>query len=100
MTLPGYPVTSWEEKSVQFSSAISVQNTPAVNTPNIVRAPLSLLRIHWDEQQDTITWSAFPSGFFKCRVRRYPDPVIIEGYRPGLGLGVIHQLMSGRKRLE
>jgi hypothetical protein len=36
-----------------------------------VRAPLSLRRIRWDEQQDTVTWSASPSGFFKGRIRRY-----------------------------
>jgi hypothetical protein len=36
-----------------------------------VRAPLSLRRIRWDEQQDTVTWSASSSGFFKGKVRRY-----------------------------
>jgi hypothetical protein len=36
-----------------------------------VRAPLSLRRIRWDEQQDTVTWSASPTGFFKGKVRRY-----------------------------
>jgi hypothetical protein len=40
-------------------------------TPHLVRAPLSLQRIRWDEQQDTVTWSASPSGFFKGRIRRY-----------------------------
>jgi hypothetical protein len=34
-------------------------------TPHIVRAPLSLQRIHWDEQQDSVTWSPSPSGYFK-----------------------------------
>ena len=36
-----------------------------------MRAPLSLQRIRWDEQQDIVTWSASPSGFFKGRIRRY-----------------------------
>jgi hypothetical protein len=36
-----------------------------------VRAPLSLQRIRWDEQQDTVTWSASPSGYFKGRIRHY-----------------------------
>ena len=40
-------------------------------TPHLVRAPLSLQRIRWDEPQDTVTWSASPSGFFKGRIRRY-----------------------------
>jgi hypothetical protein len=31
----------------------------------IVRAPLSLQRIRWDEQQDAVTWSSSPSGYFK-----------------------------------
>ncbi|MCX7038097.1 MAG: transposase [Spirochaetes bacterium] len=37
----------------------------------IVRAPISLQRIRWDEKQDTVTWSASPSGFFKGRTRHY-----------------------------
>ena len=36
-----------------------------------MRAPLSLRRIRWDEQQDTVTWSSSPSGYFKGRQRRY-----------------------------
>ena len=36
-----------------------------------MRAPLSLQRIRWDEQQDTVTCSASPSGFFKGKIRRY-----------------------------
>ena len=36
-----------------------------------MRAPLSLRRIRWDEQHDTVTWSAPPSGFFKGRIRHY-----------------------------
>jgi hypothetical protein len=40
-------------------------------TPHIVRAPIALQRIHWDEGQDIVTWSASPSGFFKGRTRRY-----------------------------
>jgi hypothetical protein len=35
-----------------------------------VQAPLSLPCIRRDEQQDTITWSSSPSGYFKGRVRR------------------------------
>jgi hypothetical protein len=36
-----------------------------------VRAPLSLQRIRWDEQKDIVTWSAYLSGFFKGKIRRY-----------------------------
>lgn len=44
-----------------------------------MREPLSLQRIRWDEQQDTVpragnctaTWSASPSGFLKGKIRHY-----------------------------
>jgi len=37
----------------------------------IVRAPVSLQLIRWDEQQDAVTESSAPSGYFKGRQRRY-----------------------------
>jgi DNA-directed RNA polymerase subunit RPC12/RpoP len=36
-----------------------------------VRAPLSLQKIHWDEQQDTVSWKSSPSGYFKGRQRHF-----------------------------
>jgi hypothetical protein len=36
-----------------------------------VRAPLSLQRIRWDEQQDTVTWSASPSGYLEGSICHY-----------------------------
>jgi hypothetical protein len=52
-------------------AASAARSRHSSGTPHIVRAPLSLQRIRWDEQQDTVTWSASPSGFFKGRIRRY-----------------------------
>jgi hypothetical protein len=37
----------------------------------IVRAPLSLTLIQWDEQQDTVTWKAPQKGFYKGTERHF-----------------------------
>jgi hypothetical protein len=52
-------------------SAGEARPSHSSGTPHVVRAPLSLRRIRWDEPQDTVTWSSSPSGYFKGRQRRY-----------------------------
>jgi len=37
----------------------------------IVRAPLSLEKIHWDQDQDTVTWKSSTWGYFKGRERHF-----------------------------
>jgi hypothetical protein len=37
----------------------------------IVRAPLSLEKIHWDQDQDTVSWKSSTSGYFKGRERHF-----------------------------
>jgi hypothetical protein len=37
----------------------------------IVRAPLSLTMIEWDEQEDTVTWKAPQKGYFKGKERHF-----------------------------
>ena len=37
----------------------------------IVRAPLSLIMIEWDQEQDTVTWKAPRNGYFKGKERHF-----------------------------
>jgi hypothetical protein len=37
----------------------------------IVRAPLSLTNIHWDQDRDTVTWKAPQKGYFKGKERHF-----------------------------
>jgi hypothetical protein len=66
-------ILSWQHSgfSIESGTRILDQPTREALCQYLVRAPLSLQRIRWDEQQDTVTWSAPPSGFFKGKVRRY-----------------------------
>ena len=66
-------ILAWQHSgfSIESGTRILDQPTREALCQYIVRAPLSLQRIRWDEQQDTVTWSASPSGFFKGRIRRY-----------------------------
>jgi hypothetical protein len=63
----------WEHSgfSIESGTRIWDQDSREALCQYIVRAPLSLQRIRWDEQQDTVTWSSSPSGYFKGRQRRY-----------------------------
>jgi len=36
-----------------------------------VRPPLSLEKIHWDEEQDTVTWKSCTSGYFGGREQHF-----------------------------
>jgi hypothetical protein len=58
-------------------SAGEARPSHSSGTPHVVRAPLSLRRIRWDEPQDTVTWSSSPSGYFKGRQRRYSSLDVI-----------------------
>ena len=66
-------ILGWQHSgfSIESETRILDQPTREALCQYLVRAPLSLQRIRWDEQQDTVTWSASPSGFFKGRIRRY-----------------------------
>jgi hypothetical protein len=37
----------------------------------IVRAPMSLTMLEWDQEQDTVTWKAPPKGYFKGTERHF-----------------------------
>jgi hypothetical protein len=66
-------ILGWQHSgfSVESGTRILDQPTREALCQYIVRAPISLQRIRWDEQQDTVTWSSSPSGFFKGKTRRY-----------------------------
>jgi hypothetical protein len=66
-------ILAWQHSgfSIESGTRILDQPTREALCQYLVRAPLSLQRIRWDEQQDTVTWSASPSGFFKGKIRRY-----------------------------
>jgi len=66
-------ILAWQHSgfSIESGTRILDQPTREALCQYLVRAPLSLQRIRWDEGQDIVTWSASPSGFFKGRIRRY-----------------------------
>jgi hypothetical protein len=66
-------ILAWQHSGSSIESATRILDQPTRKAlcQYLVRAPLSLRRIRWDEGQDTVTWSASPSGFFKGRIRRY-----------------------------
>ena len=66
-------ILAWQHSGLSIESGTRILDQPTREAlcQYLVRAPLSLRRIRWDEQQDTVTWSASPSGFFKGKVRRY-----------------------------
>jgi hypothetical protein len=66
-------ILSWQHSgfSIESETRILDQPTREALCQYIVRALLSLQRIRWDEQQDAVTWSSSPSGYFKGRQRRY-----------------------------
>jgi hypothetical protein len=66
-------ILAWQHSgfSIESGTRILDQPTREALCQYLVRAPLSLKRISWDEQQDVVTWCASPSGFFKGRTRRY-----------------------------
>jgi hypothetical protein len=66
-------ILAWQHSGFSIESGTRILDQPMREAlcQYLVRAPLSLRRIRWDEGQDTVTWSASPSGFFKGRVRRY-----------------------------
>jgi len=66
-------ILAWQHAGFSIESGTRVLDQPTREALSqyLVRAPLSLRRIRWDEQQDTVTWSASPSGFFKGSIRHY-----------------------------
>jgi len=98
-------ILAWQHSGFSIESETRILDQPPREAlcQYLVRAPLSLWRIRWDEQQDTVTWSASPSGFFKDRIRRYSSlDFIAEVTLPvpprGKHLARRHGLYSSRGR--
>ena len=66
-------ILAWQHSgfSIESGTRILDQSTREALCQYLVRASISLKRIRWDEQRDTVTWSASPWGFFKGSIRRY-----------------------------
>ena len=66
-------ILAWQHSgfSIESGTRILDQPTREALCQYLVRASISLKRIRWDEQRDTVTWSASPWGFFKGSIRRY-----------------------------
>jgi len=64
---------SWRHSGFSIDGATRIYDEDARRSLSqyIVRAPLSLRLIEWDEQQDTVTWKAPQKGFYKGAERRF-----------------------------
>ncbi len=57
--------------SIDSGTRIYDENARRSLSQYIVRAPLSLTRIHWDQDRDTLTWKAAQKGYFKGKERHF-----------------------------
>jgi hypothetical protein len=66
-------ILGWDHSGFSIERGTRIQDQPSCEAlcQYNARAPLSLRRIRWDEQQDFVTWSSSPSGYFKGKQRRY-----------------------------
>jgi hypothetical protein len=57
--------------SIESGTRIYDQEARQALSQYIVRPPLSLEKIHWDQEQDTVTWKSSPSGYFRGREKHF-----------------------------
>ncbi|MGA2640459.1 MAG: ankyrin repeat domain-containing protein [Spirochaetia bacterium] len=64
---------SWKHSgfSIESGTRIYDQEARQALSHYIVRAPLSREKIHWDQDQDTVSWKPSTSGYFKGRERHF-----------------------------
>jgi hypothetical protein len=82
---------SWRHSGFSIDSGTRIYDTQARQglCQYILRAPLAMQKLDWDEEQDTVTWSSSPTGFFLGQQRHFfcPRPAAVceaNGGRPGL----------------
>jgi hypothetical protein len=65
-------ILAWQNSGFSSESGTRIldRHTREALCQYLVRAPLTLQHIRRDEQLDTVTWSASPSGPLKGRIRR------------------------------
>jgi hypothetical protein len=64
---------SWRHSgfSIESGTRIYDQESRQALSQYIVRPPLSLEKVHWDEEQDTVTWKSCTSGYFRGREKHF-----------------------------
>jgi hypothetical protein len=64
---------SWRHSgfSIESGTRIYDQEARQALSQYIVRLPLSLEKIHWDQDQDTVTWKSCTSGYFRGREKHF-----------------------------
>jgi hypothetical protein len=64
-----HKLLSWRHSgfSIESETRIYDQESRQALSQYIVRLPLSLQKIHWDEDKDTVTSKSCTSGYFRGR---------------------------------
>jgi hypothetical protein len=90
---------SWRHSgfSIESGTRIYDQESRQALSQYIVRPPLSLEKIHWDEQQDTVTWKSCPSGYFKGREKHFSPLDFIAQLTLHIPRAAVTQLRQERK---
>jgi hypothetical protein len=63
----------WSHSGFSIDSGTRIHDEDARRSLSqyIVRGPLSLTRIHWDQDRDTVTWKAPQKGYSKGKERQH-----------------------------
>jgi hypothetical protein len=58
---------SWRHSGFSIDSGTRIYDTEARHglCQYILRAPLAMQKLEWDEEQDTVTWNSSPTGYFQ-----------------------------------
>jgi hypothetical protein len=58
---------SWRHSGFSIHSGTRIYDKEARQglCQYILRAPLAMQKLEWDEQQDTVTWNSSPTGYFQ-----------------------------------
>ena len=64
---------SWRQSgfSIESGTRIYDQEARQALSHYIVRPPLSLEKIRWDQEQDTVTWKSRALGYFRGREKHF-----------------------------
>jgi hypothetical protein len=79
----------WSHSGFSIDSGTRIYDEDARRSLSqyIVRAPLSLTSIHWDQDRDTVTWKAPQKGYFKARSAISPAWISSPNSRSTFRLG-------------
>ena len=90
---------SWRHSgfSIESGTRIYDQKARQALSQYIVRPPLSLEKIHWDEEQDTVTWKSCTSGYFRGREKHFSALDFIAQLTLHIPRAAVTQLRQERK---